>query len=902
MINDNIKTKLENLFSDRVRFNQVERTAYSRDIGVLPESVKKTIDTMPDAVVQPISSEELIGLVKLARENRIPLVPRGSASSGYGGVIPTRGGIVVDFTRMKKILTVDRQNLQATVEPGAIWQEIGQDLAEHGLALRLYPTSAPSATVAGWVAQGGTGIGGYEYGFIKDNIEALTIVDPDGEERIVIGNDMEIFADMEGITGFIVNVTLKLRPLDQESLSLAAFPSVNQYVQVLKQLKDKQIPLWSVSLATPQQTAKKQKVTGHHILPEDSYIGFFVYPAARRDEITDELNQAIKSNGGRLLSKEAAEQEWADRFYPMRLKKLGPSLVVSEIIVPLNEVGDCIAILEKKYPEIAIEGFMVGRDHMTLLTFILADERDKAFSLVFTASLVILDMAKKYGGKIYSLGMFFTDEVRSFFEPSRLDKILEYKRDKDPSGIFNPGKVLPPSLDSNSPLKMFNAAIKAANMGKSVLSVAGKLLTRSGGNGYSKLPPELAWDAFACAQCGYCRSNCTVFDADPWETNSPRGKWNLLMEYAKGNLEMNEELSESMFFCTTCKRCDVVCQVNLPIVQHWLEMRPLLNEQEGLELSGMALIRDNVVNTGNFWGIPNENRAAWMTEDIKCQEKGEIAFWAGCWGSYVMTNMPQNTMRIMNQVGIDFTYFGDQETCCGLYHMAGGYYTELAEQIRKNIEMFKSRGVKTLLLTCPGCLATFTEAYPEFAHQLGLEWDIEVKHATVFLDELIKAGKLKMEIPLNLVATYHDSCHLGRWAGIYDQPRDIIKVIPGVEFREMEHNRENGLCCGAVASFNSMDAVAHIGGKRAAEAAKVGADVLVTACAGCGSSMNFMCNAMQLSTKQQDITDLICQAMGMEVMDSTANVAAFMTAAGDLMKTSRVVKRKVLGSQIARAK
>jgi FAD/FMN-containing dehydrogenase len=105
--------------------------------------------SIADGVVQPRNENEIVDLVRWAAQNRIPLVPRGKATSGYGGVLPVKGGITVDSWRLRKIVSVDQEALTVAVEPGVVWEDLEKTLAKQGLALRLYPSSAPSSTVAG---------------------------------------------------------------------------------------------------------------------------------------------------------------------------------------------------------------------------------------------------------------------------------------------------------------------------------------------------------------------------------------------------------------------------------------------------------------------------------------------------------------------------------------------------------------------------------------------------------------------------------------------------------------------------------------------------------------------------------------------------------------------------------
>ncbi|MEO0303623.1 MAG: FAD-binding oxidoreductase, partial [candidate division WOR-3 bacterium] len=135
-------------FKNRVSFDKIERKLYSHDIASLPSLIKKIFkNPIADLVVQPENEEEIVFLVKWAKENNIPVVPRGKATSGYGGVIPIKRGIVIDFYRMKKIINIDPEKELVTCQPGITWEQLDKELLKHGLTLRLYPTSYPSSTV-----------------------------------------------------------------------------------------------------------------------------------------------------------------------------------------------------------------------------------------------------------------------------------------------------------------------------------------------------------------------------------------------------------------------------------------------------------------------------------------------------------------------------------------------------------------------------------------------------------------------------------------------------------------------------------------------------------------------------------------------------------------------------------
>ncbi len=143
-MNERVKKELENRFGERARFDRNERLVYSRDVGNLPDVVEMMLDNLADAVVQPENLDDLVFLAKLATREGLPVVPRGAATSGYGGSVPAKAGVVVAFRRMNHVLSFDRGNLTVTVEPGVIWANLEKALKPEGLALRLYPTSAPA--------------------------------------------------------------------------------------------------------------------------------------------------------------------------------------------------------------------------------------------------------------------------------------------------------------------------------------------------------------------------------------------------------------------------------------------------------------------------------------------------------------------------------------------------------------------------------------------------------------------------------------------------------------------------------------------------------------------------------------------------------------------------------------
>ena len=176
--------ELKKIDSDlKVIDNDEEKDMYSHDIGDVPHILTKTFfETQPLFVVQPKSLQEIQTVLAFASEKKIPVIPRGAASWGFGGVIPTQAGIVIDLSPFRKIISLDVMNKVVTVEAGARWSDIDILAKKDDLCLMSYPSSKFS-TVAGWISTGGYGINSYRYGHISKQILSMTVVTPVGEVK-----------------------------------------------------------------------------------------------------------------------------------------------------------------------------------------------------------------------------------------------------------------------------------------------------------------------------------------------------------------------------------------------------------------------------------------------------------------------------------------------------------------------------------------------------------------------------------------------------------------------------------------------------------------------------------------------------------------------------------------------
>jgi Fe-S oxidoreductase len=163
-------------------------------------------------------------------------------------------------------------------------------------------------------------------------------------------------------------------------------------------------------------------------------------------------------------------------------------------------------------------------------------------------------------------------------------------------------------------------------------------------------------------------------------------------------------------------------------------------------------------------------------------------YYPGCLTKGVLKKQFENYKEIFNILGIDYILLSDREVCCGLPVINGGYKKDARKLAQKNLELFKEMKIKKIITNCPSCYHTFKEIYPKLVR----EWDIEVEHATISIYNKIKNKRYNIQ---KLIVSYHDPCHLGRYSEIYDEPREVIKILGGTII-EFNHNKKDAFCCG----------------------------------------------------------------------------------------------------------
>ncbi|BEQ14691.1 (Fe-S)-binding protein [Desulfoferula mesophila] len=360
-------------------------------------------------------------------------------------------------------------------------------------------------------------------------------------------------------------------------------------------------------------------------------------------------------------------------------------------------------------------------------------------------------------------------------------------------------------------------------------------------------------DAFKmCFQCGLCDTVC------PWNRVRDFSMRKIVRQATFGFTDIE---SEDIWRCTTCGLCPSRCPRDVKQIESGVALRKIATEY-GVFPTAVKPIRTisgSLMGEGNPLSEERKDRAKWA-EGLGVQtfdEEMEILYFPGCYLSYDqrLKKVAKATVQVLKAAGVEFGILGEKESCCGESIRKTGDEEVFRRLAKENIKNFIDAGVKKILVSSPHCYHTFKNEYPEFMV------NFEVIHMSQFLAQLIQEGRLEIKGEYAKKITYHDPCYLGRHNGIYDEPRQVLGSVPGLELAEMPDCLETSLCCGGGGGRIWMETPKgeRFSDLRLQQAMDLEAQVLVTACPYCIT--NFEDSRLTLdngeSVEVKDISEVV---------------------------------------------
>jgi Fe-S oxidoreductase len=364
-------------------------------------------------------------------------------------------------------------------------------------------------------------------------------------------------------------------------------------------------------------------------------------------------------------------------------------------------------------------------------------------------------------------------------------------------------------------------------------------------------------DAFRlCFQCGLCDAVC------PWNRVRQFSMRKIIRQATFGLTEID---GEDIWRCTTCGRCPDQCPRGVKQIDLGVALRRVATEYEVFPASvrSARTARASIISEGNPLQGERKKRADWA-KDLpvkKFSEGMEILYFVGCYFSYDprMKKVAVATAELLNKAGVNYGILGSQENCCGESIRKTGSEEVFKRLAKENIKTFIDNGVRKILVSSPHCYHTFKNEYPEFMV------NFEVVHMSQYLNELIDKGRLEVTGEFMKKVTFHDPCYLGRHNDIFDEPRELLRRISGLELVEMEDYGKQSLCCGGGGGRIWMDTPQkeRFSDVRLKQAQKTGAQILATSCPYCIT--NFEESRLNLEFDDvleiKDITEIINEAV-----------------------------------------
>lgn len=363
-------------------------------------------------------------------------------------------------------------------------------------------------------------------------------------------------------------------------------------------------------------------------------------------------------------------------------------------------------------------------------------------------------------------------------------------------------------------------------------------------------------DVDACTRCGRCTAACPAQQA-----GQPLDPMSLLAQMDSAVTPLAEAVgAEALWACATCMACDHICPVSAEPLRAIIALRQERVLAAGRVPLAYQQVCQAVERRGNPWGHPESARLALDAPTLEPGQATDVLLWVGCMARYDPQHhaAAEALVTLLKLAGVDFATLGDGERCCGdPARRVGDEYTWQV-QAASNIERLQAYRFQRIVALCPHGYNTLRNEYPT----LGGNWPVQ--HAVELLAELAAADKLPpLKMPSPTVITWHDPCYLGRGNGLYGPPRQLLGGIQGATLRELPTHGPDALCCGSGGGlfWREQQGEERISALRAAEIARSGAALCVTACPFCLTTLSDAVKQGDTTCQIIDLGQLLCRAI-----------------------------------------
>ena len=660
----------------------LQKQIYHNDTGtsMIPQALKRNLLNIKCRfVVRPGKLEDVQKFIEFARSEKVKFTIRGAGTWPFGGAVPLNNEVVLDLSYLD-FHAIDPEKARLTVGPGVIFADMRRYLRDNGFALRQQITNPNSGTICGWVVTGGLGIGAYKYGHVRNSVEAIFMLKPDGQWATLTPEDplFEQVFDSEGQIGVVVGVSLKVKPQTYKSKPYAfSFTNPNHVRDFLKLVREWELQPTSILyfdqnyIKTTHEIAKKkaQKSLEKAVAKDDDLK---ISKARRSLDVADQLRdlqhvvvmefdqqedyeKALKfypfnsrSEQSRYhelpfwrLGVSVAHKFWEHRFAPVEMKQRGPSMLVSEAIIPEEKLPEYMNFIQSAVTNwtgnpVKNEAHVLQNNEIMIQSILLADTETSRHKVYFGLVPFMMQTAIAFGGRPYGTGIWNLPFLKSLrnSNPEKVDRLQELKREMDPDRLINQAKYVNHSgrkmalkaFKNLSPLPMQWAVgtLKRGWERNGKLS-PGKLLWRANKVIFpTVVPPQLQASRndiltvnSACAECDSCEKVCPTSDVfGMWGVGTPITRRKTANRIAQG-VEIDQAEALGFLVCTRCDNCTRVCPTDIELTDMFdlVEENPLFKKVLGLTDAGKTEFVDR------FWDIMKESPL--YVEHTKAVQKEE---------------------------------------------------------------------------------------------------------------------------------------------------------------------------------------------------------------------------------------------------------------------------------------